>query len=57
MTDHGWLIAGLACIVLGYLVLGWMESTVLAPILLVAGYCIFLPAHLWVRHRRGSVGE
>ena len=57
MNDNIWLIAGLAAIVLGYVVLGFLESTVLGPILLVLGYCILLPAHLWVRHRRGSVGE
>jgi hypothetical protein len=57
MQQNTWLVAGLVSIALGYALLGWMESMVLAPILLVAGYCVLLPAHLWIAHRRGSVGE
>jgi uncharacterized membrane protein HdeD (DUF308 family) len=57
MQQNMWLVAGLVSIALGYVLLGWMESMVLAPILLVAGYCVLLPAHLWIAHRRGSVGE
>ena len=57
MTKNMWLVAGISAIALGYALLGWAESTVLAPILLVSGYCVLIPAHLWLAHRRGSVGE
>jgi len=53
-----WLFAGLAAITLGYVVLGAFENTVLSPILLVGGYCVLIPLHLWLRHRSDhSVGE
>jgi hypothetical protein len=57
MSRNIWLISGLAAIALGYALLAWFQSMVLSPILLVAGYCVLLPAHLWTAHRRGSVGE
>lgn len=53
-----WLIAGLAAVTLGYFVLGQLRNTVLAPILLVGGYCVLIPLHLWLRHRSDrEVGE
>ena len=53
-----WLGLGGLCILAGYLLLGLVRSTSLAPVLLVAGYCVFLPLHLWVRHRADhEVGE
>lgn len=59
IQDHKWLIAAIAAIVVGYLLLGLARETVLAPILLVAGYCVLLPLHLWLRHRSDDrrVGE
>jgi len=39
------MIAGLVCIVLGYILLG-RNSISLAPALLVLGYCILVPAAL-----------
>jgi hypothetical protein len=55
-SEHRWLVAALACIIIGYLLLGFVRSETLAPILLVLGYCILIPAHLWARYRRG-LGE
>jgi hypothetical protein len=52
-----WLILGLGFIILGYALLAAARSTTLAPLLLVGGYCIFLPLHLWVRHRSDGTGE
>jgi hypothetical protein len=49
-----WL--GLAAIAAGFVSLGLAESTVLAPVLLVGGYCVLIPAYLWKRYRR-DVGE
>ncbi len=57
MQRNIWLVAALASIAVGYGLLGWAGSTRLAPILLVAGYCILIPTHLWVVHRRGVEGE
>ncbi len=53
-----WLLAAVGSIVAGYLVLAVARDTVVAPVLLVAGYCVLLPLHLWVRHRADrEVGE
>jgi hypothetical protein len=59
IQDDKWLIAAIAAIVAGYLLLGLARETVLASILLVAGYCVLLPLHLWLRHRSDDrrVGE
>ena len=51
-----WLIVALSAIVLGYGLLATRESTVLAPILLVVGYCVLIPGYLWTRFR-GDEGE
>lgn len=53
---HRLLHAALACILLGYVLLGAMRSETLAPLFLVGGYCVLLPAYLWSLYRRG-VGE
>lgn len=50
LNDNKWLLAALASILGGYLLLGIARETVLSPILLVAGYCVLLPLHLWLRH-------
>ena len=58
ISENKWLLAALASIVLGYVLLGPAESMTLAPILLVGGYCVLMPLHLWVRHRSDrSEGE
>lgn len=49
-----WLIAGLACIAAGYFLLAAVESLNLAPILLVLGYCLLIPLHLWSIYRSDS---
>ena len=40
-----WLWAGLATIVIGYVVLAGGETTV-APLLLILGYCVLVPIFL-----------
>lgn len=40
-----WLIAGLAAITAGYVVLGTGDTTV-APLLLILGYCVLVPVYL-----------
>lgn len=55
-SRNKWLIAGLGSIVLGYVLLATRESLTAAPLLLVAGYCVLIPLHLWSRYRSG-VGE
>ena len=47
---------GLASLVAGYVVLS-KGSTTLAPVLLVGGYCVLIPASLLVRARNGETGE
>jgi hypothetical protein len=53
-SNNRWLIAAFACIVMGYVLLATTKSITLAPILLVAGYCVLIPAHLWSRYRHGA---
>ena len=48
-----WLIAGAASIVLGYVLLATGDVTV-APLLLVAGYCVFVPLHLYRSYRQSA---
>lgn len=58
VSRNRWLIAALASILAGYLLLGVAREENLSSILLVAGYCVLLPLHLWVRHRSDDrVGE
>ena len=47
---------GLAGLVAGYVALS-RGSTTLAPILLVAGYCVLIPASLLIRERARGSGE
>ena len=56
LRKNRWLVAGLAAIVVGFVLLARFESLSLAPILLVGGYCVLIPLHLWTRYRAG-VGE
>ena len=60
-TRRNWILflAGLAVIAVGYVLLrippvdGFLSLTA-APILLVAGYCVILPAAILVRNRNGG---
>ena len=47
---------GLAALLVGYLALS-RGSTTLAPVLLVIGYCVLIPASLLVRARGRETGE
>lgn len=47
---------GFAALVIGYLALS-KGSTTLAPVLLVAGYCVLIPASLLIRQRDQGSGE
>jgi hypothetical protein len=49
-------VAGVAVIVWGYVALS-KGSTTLAPVLLVAGYCILIPASLLIRSADETSGE
>ena len=58
LTNNRWLLAALASILGGYALLGFARETFFSPILLVGGYCVLLPLHLWLRHRSDDrVGE
>ena len=58
LRRNRWLLLGLAAVTVGYLTLSMFRSTVIAPILLVGGYCVLIPLHLWLRHRSDHrVGE
>ncbi len=47
-----WLVIAFAALALGYVLLAAGEITA-APLLLVAGYCVFIPLHLY-RSFRGK---
>jgi hypothetical protein len=55
-TNNLFLGLGLAALTAGYVALS-RGSTTLAPILLVAGYCGFIPASLLIRRRAQGSGE
>jgi len=58
VSRNRWLIAAIGCITAGYLLLGVAREEDVSSILLVTGYCVLLPLHLWVRHRSDDrVGE
>ncbi len=50
------LVLGLAALVVGYLALS-RGSITLAPVLLVLGYVVFIPASLLIRGRKVGSGE
>ena len=50
------LALGFAALIAGYVALS-KGSTTLAPVLLVAGYCVFVPASLVIRRRNQGSGE
>jgi hypothetical protein len=47
---------GIGALIIGYLALS-KGSTTLAPVALVAGYCLFIPASLLIRGRGQGTGE
>ena len=63
-TRKNWMLfaLGLATIIVGYVLLGippadGFLSLTLAPILLVAGYCVLIPLAIMVRDRSDGVGK
>ena len=50
------LLVGVALLVAGYLSLS-RGSITMAPVLLVTGYCVFIPASLLVRGGGSATGE
>lgn len=56
MLNTALLAAGVALLVAGYLSLS-RGSISLAPVLLVTGYCVFIPASLLVRGGGSASGE
>ena len=50
------LALGVLVLVMGYVTLS-RGSTTLAPVLLVAGYCVLIPASLLIRTRNRPSGE
>ena len=56
MANNLMLGVGLLALVVGYVALS-RGSTTLAPVLLVAGYCGFIPASLLIRRRTQGSGE
>jgi len=56
IAKNMWLWLGLLSIVGGFTLLKATGSMVVAPILLVAGYCLLIPLHLWSCYRSG-LGE
>jgi hypothetical protein len=55
-ANNALLGLGFVALVAGYLALS-KGSTTLAPVLLVTGYCVLIPASLLVRRRTPSSGE
>lgn len=56
LISRHWLLgAGLLAIIAGYVLLDGGRLS-LGPLLLVAGYCVALPLHVWWMFRRG-MGE
>jgi hypothetical protein len=55
LKSHWLLVVALLAVVAGFVLLSSGDLTA-APLLLVSGYCVFLPLYLWRSFRRG-VGE
>ncbi len=45
--NYLWFVIGLAAIITGFIFLA-LGDTVIAPILLVAGYCVFIPVAILI---------
>lgn len=56
ISKNRWLWLGLLSIIGGFALLKATESMVVAPLLLVGGYCVLIPMHLWSCYRSG-LGE
>jgi hypothetical protein len=56
MLNSIFLGVGIGALIIGYLALS-KGSTTLAPVALVAGYCLFIPASLLIRGRGQRTGE
>ena len=56
MLNSVLLGVGIGALIIGYLALS-KGSTTLAPVALVAGYCLFIPASLLIRGRGQRTGE
>jgi len=56
LPNNALLGLGLIALVVGYLALS-KGSTTLAPVLLVTGYCVLIPASLLLRGRNPGSGE
>ena len=56
LPNNALLGLGLIALVVGYLALS-KGSTTLAPVLLVTGYCVLIPASLLLRGRTPGSGE
>ena len=50
------LALGVAVLAIGYVALS-RSSITLAPLLLVCGYCVLIPASLLIRGRKNASGE
>jgi len=56
MLNTVMLVVGIGALIIGYLALS-KGSTTLAPVALVSGYCVFIPASLLIRGRGQRAGE
>ena len=56
LPNNALLGLGILALILGYTALS-RGSTTLAPVLLVTGYCVLIPASLLVRRRSQGSGE
>jgi len=56
VANSAMLVLGLGVLATGYLTLS-RGSITLAPVLLVLGYCVFIPASLLFRGRKEGSGE
>lgn len=53
LRAHAWLAAGGLSLLLGYILLAAGDISA-APLLLVAGYCVFVPLHVYRSYRQDA---
>jgi glucose-6-phosphate-specific signal transduction histidine kinase len=53
LRTYAWLAAGGTSLLLGYILLAAGDIGA-APLLLVAGYCVFIPLHLYRSYRQDA---